>query len=138
MRPRARAVLGFALAPIAPALLAAIPVILHGDQTPPPYITYLVKVSYIAMLALGVPAYIGSLRRGWTGLPVYLLLGGVIGVAEYLFAYALGSPPRSSGILHALAARILFLPLDLASGVTSSIAFWLLARPDRRGSGSNR
>jgi hypothetical protein len=129
---RPREILGFALAPMVPALLVALPALLQLDQRAPAYIAFVAKVSYPVIWSLGIPAFILTRRKGWTGLPVYVVLGALLGVVAYVVTFTVGPPLGTSGPLYALAARMLYFPLELTYTVVALIFFWLLARPDRK------
>jgi hypothetical protein len=130
---RAREILGFALAPMVPALLVALPALLQADQRATAYMAFVAKVSYPVILLLGVPAYILTRSKGWTGLPVYVVLGALLGAIAYLVTFTVGPHlGASSRPMYALAVRMLYFPLELTYTAVALILFWLLARPDRQ------
>jgi hypothetical protein len=127
---RVRTALGFAIAPLVPAVLIALLSILHGDHNAMSHIVYCAKVGYPAVLLLGVPGYLLLRRFGWNGLPAYVLLGGLIGIAIYIYVFATGVALFSPGVMYAVVARMLFLPLAVIFGIMAFVALWLTARPD--------
>jgi hypothetical protein len=129
---QARATCGFILAPIIAALLLELPSMLARDPSLPAYIAYLLKVGYLALLVLGVPAYLLSRRLRWSGLPAYVAFGALLGCVTYLVIFAAGAPLAAPGALYAALARLRYLPLGVLYGVLVLAGFWLIARPDRR------
>ena len=79
---QARATCGFILAPIIAALLLELPSMLARDPSLPAYIAYLLKVGYLALLVLGVPAYLLARRLRWSGLAAYVAFGALLGLRD--------------------------------------------------------
>jgi len=79
---------------------------LARDPSLPAYIAYLLKVGYLALLVLGVPAYLLSRRLRWSGLPAYVAFGALLGCVTYLVIFAAGAPLAAPGALYAALARL--------------------------------
>ena len=88
------------------------------------------KVSYCATLLIAVPAHFLLRKRHWTSLSIYVLIGGAMGLAVYLFHLMFGVPFHAPG-LGPVARTLISLPVDTVGGVIVLICFWLIARPDR-------
>ena len=124
---RARAALGFVLAPIVPGLFFALPHLWAGDQLTRTRLGFSAAVGYPILLILGVPLYFLFGRRGWTGLPLYAAVGAVFGLVAYFVAAGSGLLTHTFGML----ALLSYLPIGVLSGVLALTVFWLIARPDR-------
>ena len=125
-----RAILGFLIAPLAPALLLTLPAALQHDAVAFAQFLAYSKVSYCATLLIAVPAHLLLRKRHWTSLSIYVLVGGAMGLAVYLSHLMLGVPFYAPG-LGPVARTLISLPVDTVGGVIILICFWLIARPDR-------
>ena len=125
---RGRVLLGFAAAPIAPAVVLALLHLFTGDTRVLRDISFSLGMGYITLLVLGVPGYILFQRLGWTRLPIYAAFGALLGIAAFLAATASGSLARTFGIWEILVRQ----PLSVLGGVIVGIVFWLIARPDQQ------
>ena len=123
--------LGLILAPVIAALLLETPTLLQRDPHFLRYVGYLLELGYVAMLLFAFPAYLLSIRVGWTRLPTFVLLGGLVGLIFYVLIFELGVPLPVSGAVYGAMAEIRYLPLSMIYGVLGFSAFWLLSRPDR-------
>jgi hypothetical protein len=127
----ARAIIGFIVAPVIPGVLVALPDLLRGDPMARWYIEFSATAGYPVMLILGVPMYFLSKRWGWTGLPVYVAIGSILGAASYLSAFVPGLVMGAPGVGYAMTTTFIYLPISVICGVIAMISFWLIARPDR-------
>jgi len=125
-----RAILGFLIAPLVPAILLILPDALQGDSLAVAQFLAYAKVSYCATLLIAVPAHLLLRKRHWTLLSIYIAVGGVLGLAVFLFHVVLGVPFHIPG-LGPVARSILSLQIETIGGVIILICFWLIARPDR-------
>ena len=130
LRADERAVLGFLVAPLLPALMLTLPAALQGEPNAVAQFVAFATVSYCATLLVAIPAHLLLRKRHWTWLSAYVGVGGVMGLAVFVFLFVLGIPSRVPG-LGSLARRLLSLPIDMIGGVIILICFWLVARPDR-------
>jgi hypothetical protein len=130
LKPNERALLGFVIAPLLPALILTLPAVPRQEPgTITRFIAY-AAVSYCATLLIAVPAHLQLRERHWTLLSLYVAVGGIVGLAVFLFLYISGMPSHVPG-LGSLGRRLLSLPVDMIGGVVILICFWLIARPDR-------
>ena len=111
-------------------MLLILPVALQGDSIAFAQFFAYSKVSYWATLLIAVPAHLLLRKRHWTLLTMYVAVGGVMGLAVFLFHLMLGMPSRAPG-LGPVAGTLVSLPVDTIGGVIILICFWLIARPDR-------
>lgn len=125
-----RAILGFLIAPLAPAMLLTLPAALQGDSIAFAQFLAYSTVSYCATLLIAVPAHFLLRKRHWTLLTIYVAVGFAMGLAVFLFHFALGVPSRTPGF-GPVARTLISLPVDTMGGVIILICFWLIARPDR-------
>ena len=125
-----RAILGFLLAPLAPAILLTLPAALQHNAVPFALLSAYAKVSYCATLLIAVPAHFLLRKRRWTSFSIYVVVGGAMGLAVYLFHLMLGVRFYTPG-LGPVARTLISLPVDTVGGVIILICFWLIARPDR-------
>jgi hypothetical protein len=132
---RIRIPIALLIAPLIPGILFAIPDLLKGDPMAGWYIRFSATAGYPVTLVLGVPIYFWSMRKDWTKLPNYLLIGLCLGVAGYFSAFLPGLIMGAPGIGYAMATTLLYLPVAAACGVVASVSFWLIARPDQIGKG---
>lgn len=123
----ARVLIGFALAPLVAALLFALPHLVTGDGLGLKYLTFSASVGYPTILIAGVPAYLLMRRRRLNELPLYVVVGGLLGIAAYLGAALTGLLARSLGLL----AIMMHLPVAVFLGAVAAATFWLIVRPDR-------
>ena len=139
-----RTVLGFLVAPISPGLLAVIlaaPFRIGAvgfglrELSEAAWIIGLSAVlGYPIAVVLGVPCYVLFRSRGWSGLPVYIAAGAVLGLIIYLI-YVLLAEYSSNG-LWGLTTKfsntaLVQIPLVIICGAVAALFFWLIARPDR-------
>jgi hypothetical protein len=125
-----RAVLGFIIAPLVPALVLTLPVVLHEDPNAVTQFIAFATVSYCATLLVAIPAHLLLRKRHWAWLSTYVAVGGVMGLAVFVFLFISGFPSRVPG-LGSVVRRLLSLPVDMIAGVVVLVCFWLIARPDR-------
>jgi len=125
-----RAILGFVIAPLIPAILLILPGALQGDSSAVAQFLAYAKVGYCATLLIAVPAHLLLRKRRWTLLSIYITVGGVMGLAVFLFHAVLGVPPHTPGF-GPVARTLISLPVDMMGGVLILTCFWLIARPDR-------
>jgi hypothetical protein len=143
-----RAAIGFLLAPLSAAIIAAFWVTISDlflfHRIPPQsellgFSKLAVAVAYVSTVVFGVPVYFFLRARRLGSLGIYAACGFLIG----LFVYELTWPGGIHGTviltarLHPVTAFGMFfrslqteLPCGLAGLVAASI-FWWLARPDR-------
>ena len=125
-----RAILGLLIAPLVPGFMLSLPAALqHNAVAFAQFLAY-AKVSYCATLLIAVPANFLLRRRHWTSLSIYVVVGGAMGLAVYLFHLMLGVPFYAPG-LGPVARTLISLPVDTVGGVIILSCFWLIARPDR-------
>lgn len=125
-----RLVAGFAVAPIMPALVLAAGLLAVGDEHAREtlqYAPYAAFASYPIALVFGVPMFLVLRWRRWQGWRTYLLAGLALGVLLFVLSLVL-SEDGAEGLPGHL--RVM-LPFLVASTVAASLAFWLIARPDR-------
>jgi hypothetical protein len=127
---RERAILGFLVAPLVPALVLTLPAVLQQSPSASGLLVHYATVSYCATLLVAIPAHILLSRRHWTLLSIYAAVGAAMGLAVFLFTLIYQLPSRAPG-LGPVTGRLLSLPVDVIGGVTVLICFWLIARPDR-------
>ena len=125
-----RAILGFLLAPLVPALVLTLPAALQQSPNASGLLVHYATVSYCATLLVAIPAHILLWRRRWTLLSIYASVGAAMGLAVFLFTLIYQLPSRAPG-LGPVTGRLLSLPIDVIGGVTVLMCLWLMARPDR-------
>jgi len=125
-----RAIVGFLIAPLVPALLLTLPAALQDSSIASAQFLAYAEVSYCATLLIAVPAHFLLRRRHWTLLSVYVAVGGAMGLAVFLFLFLSAVPFRTPGLGSAV-RRLLSLPVDMMGGVVVLVCFWLITRPDR-------
>ena len=125
-----RAIIGFLIAPLVPALLLTLSAALQDDSIASARFLAYARVSYCATLLIAVPAHFLLRKRHWTLLSAYVAVGGVMGLAVFLFLFWSGVPFTAPGLGSAI-RRLLSLPVDMIGGVIVLTCFWLIARPDR-------
>ena len=125
-----RAILGFLIAPLVPAVLLILPAVVQDDSSAFAQFMAYAKLSYCATLLIAVPAHILLRKRHWTFLSIYIAVGGAMGLALFLLHVTLGVPFRIPG-LGPVSKMLLSLPVNTVGGVLIAICFWLIARPDR-------
>ena len=125
-----RAILGFLIAPLVPALILAFPVALQYPSIALAQFLAYATVSYCATLLIAVPAHLLLHQRRWTLLSLYVAVGGALGLTVFVFLFVSGLASRVPG-LGSAARRLLSLPVDMVGGVIVLVCFWLIARPDR-------
>jgi len=125
-----RAILAFLIAPLVPVILLILPAALQGDSIAFAQFFAYSRVSYCATLVIAVPAHFLLRKRHWTWLTIYVAVGGVMGLAVFLFHFTLGVPSRTPGF-GPVARTLLSLPVDMMGGVLILTCFWVIARPDR-------
>jgi len=141
-----RTALGFLVAPISPGLLIVIFAapftfgkfgesvwhIKFGEGV------WLIMLSgmlgYPIATILGVPLYIFFRWRGWNGLVIYISAGALLGLTIYLIYIPLEAYSSNglSGLFERLSSTAtVYIPLGMVCGAVATLAFWLIARPDR-------
>ncbi|MBS0520317.1 MAG: hypothetical protein JSR90_16595 [Proteobacteria bacterium] len=132
--PRLRAIAGFAIAPLAPALLLAIVLLAIGGEHATEtlqYTPYAAFVSYPIALLFGAPAFFVMRRRHWNGWRAYLVAGVLLGLLFFLLSLV----SMEGGLVEHILAT---LPFALTGAVAASLVFWAIARPDRTGGDSDQ
>lgn len=127
--PGLRAIAGFAVAPLVPALLLAIVLLASGDARSMQTLQYTPYVAFIAYplaLVFGVPAFLVMRRRGWNGWRAYLAAGALLGLIVFLLSLLSWEGDLSD---HVLAT----LPFALGGAMLSALVLWAIARPDHPG-----
>ncbi len=131
-----RTVAGFVVAPMMPALiLAGVVLAAGGDAQTLGYAAFAGYISYPFALLIGLPSYLVMRRRRWDGLRAYLLLGlalGALFVALFAGVAGFEGDAADSAWLNLLANLAFLLPFVLVCAVASTLAFWLIVRPDLR------
>ena len=127
---RERAILGFLVAPLVPALVLTLPAALQQSPIASTLLVRYATVSYCATLLVAIPAHILLWKRHWTLLSIYAAVGAAMGLAVFLFTLIYQVPARAAG-LGPVTGRLLSLPVDVIGGVMVLVCFWLIARPDR-------
>jgi hypothetical protein len=125
-----RAVLGFLIAPLAPALVLTLPAALYESPNAGTHFIAFATVSYCATVLIAIPAHLLLRKRHWTWLSAYVAVGGVMGLGVFVFLFAANVPSRVPG-LGSMVRRLLSLPVDMIGGVIILVCFWLIVRPDR-------
>ncbi|MGH6880064.1 hypothetical protein [Hypericibacter sp.] len=118
---RPRTLLGFAIAPLLPGTLWALPALAAGD---PAFFFMIVLVSgfygYLILAIVGVPAFILANALRWKGMLAYAAIGTFLpGAVVMLLLYRM----TQGGPVPLPAIPFLF-------GTLPAVAFWLTARPD--------
>ena len=129
-----RAVAGFVVAPMMPALiLAAVVLAAGGDSQTLGYAAFAGYVSYPFALLVGLPSFLVMRRRRWDGWRAYAVAGLVLGLvflALFAALVALDGAKANSAWLALLANLAFLLPFVLACSLASAVVFWLIVRPD--------
>lgn len=123
---------GFAVAPIMPALVLAIGLLVEGSEHSREtlqYAPYAAFASYPIALVFGVPMFVVMRRRQWDGWRAYLIAGLALGPLLFALSLVL-SEEGAEGLAGQL--RVM-LPFLIASAVSAALVFWFIARPDRAG-----
>jgi hypothetical protein len=132
-----RAVVGFLMAPMAPALLLVVAGLLFGQAGHwASGIAVAALLGYPIALLLGIPLHISLMSKGWNEFWIYALAGALLGAATYLMYfppsdYADAVPKlleRSLGVDVASLSEFHKVLLSMIFGVTATAAFWLAAR----------
>lgn len=92
---------------------------------------------YPVALILGVPLYLLFRRLGWVAFSTYVVAGAVLGVVPFAFFFvppALECVSGAGSESHACLVLTTMAPFGIystAAGIAATIAFWLIARPDK-------
>ena len=129
-----RTVAAFVVAPMVPAvILAGVMLAAGGDSQTLGYAAFAGYISYPFALLVGLPSYLVMRRRHWDGLRAYLFLGlglGAFFVALFAGLAGIEGDAADPGWLDLLANLAVLLSFVLACAVASTLAFWLIVRPD--------
>jgi len=128
-----RTLFAFLVAPLAPGLLLALPDFVAGNSEMASwYLEGSALAGYPVALVLGVPAYFLLRWKGWVALRFYFAAGFVMGAGAYFMAFVDGNVLDGSWITEAFAGQVLkLLPVAAFFGMIGTVAFWVIARPDR-------
>ncbi len=125
---------GFVVAPMMPALILAVVVLVAGGNAQAlGYAAFAGYISYPFALLVGLPSYLLMRRKRWDGLRAYAVAGLVLAlVFMALFAGTAGfeGDAANPAWLNLLANLAFLLPFVLACALASTVVFWLIARPD--------
>jgi hypothetical protein len=130
-----RALLGLLVAPLAPCLLIAIIALSNGGTGVEFWFVIMLPISYVVSLVLGGPTFILLTRRGMTSIVYYIFAAIVISLAPIFYVFFWGNLSRGgystlfSGILP---VHYGIMGLMIFAGVTVSMTFWFIVRPDRQ------
>jgi hypothetical protein len=123
---QARTVTGFLVAPAVPSALLYLVAILRGLGDGAfvfPFIVWL--LGYVAMIVIGIPAYLFLQRKHIRSLSAYGLSGMLIGPAFYLLFEALTAyPGQFKYVLARAYGPVLFTMIHSA---TAAVVFWAIA-----------
>ncbi len=135
--PLSRALVGLAVAPIAPGIFAAVAEsFLPGVGVGASFFIGIAAVAgYPVALLVGLPIHILCERRGWTDLSHYFAFGIVMGIVAYFGAYLhiavrgllRGAEGWADGYGDAVFSTIILLPLSAGAGGIAGATFWLIA-----------
>jgi hypothetical protein len=117
-----RTILGFAFAPLAPALLLSVFPLAQGRYGEFKWsLTFAMAVGYPVMLLVGVPLFFLLRWRRWVSPWHYATAGIIVGAGLYLVVGPVEGMP-----LHSLAAWLL---LSMLCTSIAAVGFWIVARP---------
>lgn len=137
-----RTALGFVISPISPGLLSVLLVepfhvgeFGRREFSEATWVIGLFAVlGYPVAVAFGLPLYVFLRARGWTSLVVYIIAGALLVLLVYV-VYVLLPEYFSIGLQGVLTkfsnTALVHLPSAMICGAVATLAFWLIARPDR-------
>jgi len=84
-------------------------------------------VAYPTALLFGLPIYFLLKRLGWNGFLIYCAAGSFLGMIPFVVLEAIFGSTTSVPPFSLLSTAKVGIPL----GVSTAVAFWLIARPDK-------
>ena len=128
--PRLRIMLGFAVAPGLPGILAGIVAGLFGSELT--VLAFMLAfLAYIAALVIGLPAYLYARARGLAALKRGALLATNIGLGVYIlvagFVTLMDATASPFNAVLSFLASLLWLVVPAAYGACSLWLYWLIA-----------
>ena len=124
-----RMLLGFAVAPLASAILLAIFPLVQGHYWEIPWgLTFAATVGYPVALLVGVPIFFILRWRRWVSLWHYMAVGVLFGAALFLFLYAI--PQFDHWDVIPAASFIIWFCLPVFCATLATTSFWLIVRPN--------
>lgn len=127
-----RTVVCFALFPILPGLLMAIPDFFRGNLGMVMwYVRFSATLAYPITIIVFIPIYIVMRYFGINGIQGYFTLGLAIGFLSYLFVFIPGLYRGDIDAINAMRSNMIFLVITIPLSVLVTIFFWIIVRPDR-------
>jgi hypothetical protein len=126
---RVRTILGVIIAPLVPGLLMAGFTLQSEPHLAIWYIKLSAAIGYTVAIPFGIPLYLLMVKKRWTSLPSYLIMGSILGIIAFLLLVIPSLVFAPEGIYTLGPWTFPFSVLSIVFGLLAGLTFWLIAAP---------